>query len=58
MKQRKELKKVIEKILGSSLDISVTSDTEEDKLKNEFIQVMDLYEMVWKRQTKLGENDG
>ena len=30
MKQRKELKEVIEKILGSSLEMSVTSNTEED----------------------------
>ncbi len=38
MEQRKELKEVIEKILGSSLEMSVIHDTEEDKLKTDFLK--------------------
>ena len=56
MNQRKELKKVIENILGASLNISVISDTEEDKLKLEFLKTIDLFESVWKRQNML-ENE-
>jgi len=58
MKQRKELKEVIEKILGSSLEMSVTSNTEEDKLKLEFLNTIDLFESVWKRQNHLEDEMG
>ena len=58
MNQRKELKEVIEQILGAPLNINVISSTEEDKLKNEFIRVIDLFESVWKRQNKLEDEMG
>ena len=58
MKQRKELKEVIEKILGSSLEMSVIHDTEEDKLKSEFLATIDLFEKVWKRQNHLEDEMG
>jgi len=58
MEQRKELKEVIEKILGSSLEMSVIHDTEEDKLKTDFLRTIDLFESVWKRQNKLEDEMG
>jgi len=58
MNQRKELKEVIEQILGAPLNINVISSTEEDKLKNEFVRVIDLFESVWKRQNKLEDEMG
>ena len=53
MKQRKEIKEVLEKILGSSLNIHSENLSEEDKLKEEFLKTIDLFEEVWKRQDKL-----
>ena len=58
MNQRKELKEVIEQILGAPLNINVISSTEEDKLKNEFVRVIDLFESVWKRQNHLEDEMG
>tara|TARA_R100000951_G_scaffold78983_2_gene67022 strand:- start:1139 stop:1549 length:411 start_codon:yes stop_codon:yes gene_type:complete len=58
MKQRKEIKKTLELILGTPLSLQVESNSEEDKLKNEFLKVIDLYEMVWKRQTEFEEQSG
>ena len=58
MNQRKELKEVIENILGASLSISVVSNTEEEKLKVEFLKTIDLFEDVWKRQNKLEDEMG
>ena len=58
MKQRKEIKKTLELILGTPLSLQIESNSEEDKLKNEFLKVMDLYEMVWKRQAEFEEQSG
>ena len=58
MKQRKEIKKTLELILGTPLSLQVESDHEEEKLKNEFLKVIDLYEMVWKRQSEFEEQSG
>lgn len=58
MKQRKEIKKTLELILGTPLSLQVESNSEEDKLRNEFLKVIDLYEMVWKRQTEFEEQSG
>jgi hypothetical protein len=58
MKQRKEIKKTLEIILGAPLSLEVENNSEEDKLKNEFLKVMDLYEMVWKRQAEFEEQSG
>ena len=53
MKQRKEIKEVLEKILGSTLTTYSENLSEEDKLKDEFLKTIDLFEEVWKRQDKL-----
>lgn len=53
MRQRKEIKEVLEKILGASLNIHSENLSEEDKLKDEFLRTIDLFEDVWKRQDKL-----
>ena len=58
MNQKKEIKEVIEKILGASLSVSVTSNTEEEKLKLEFLNTIDLFENVWKRQNMLDNELG
>jgi len=58
MKQRKEIKKTLELILGTPLSLEIENNSEEDKLKNEFLKVMDLYEMVWKRQAEFEEQSG
>ena len=58
MNQRKELKEVIENILGAPLGVSVISNTEEEKLKVEFLKTIDLFEDVWKRQNKLEDEMG
>ena len=58
MNQRKELKEVIENILGVPLGVSVVSNTEEEKLKVEFLKTIDLFEDVWKRQNRLEDEMG
>jgi len=58
MNQKKEIKEVIEKILGASLNISVINNTEEEKLKLEFLKTIDLFENVWKRQIMLDNELG
>lgn len=58
MKQRKEIKKTLELILGAPLSLEIENNSEEDKLKNEFLKVIDLYEMVWKRQAEFEEQSG
>ena len=58
MNQRKELKEVIENILGAPLGVSIVSNTEEEKLKVEFLKTIDLFEDVWKRQNKLEDEMG
>ena len=53
MSQKKEIKGVIEQILGSNITMRFDGTTEEDTLKEEFIKVMDLYESVWQRQNDI-----
>jgi len=53
MTQRKEIKQVIEQILGSNIIMRDDISTDEDKLKEEFIKVMTLFESVWKRQNDI-----
>ena len=53
MKQRKEIKEVLEKILGSTLTTYSENLSEEDKLKDEFLKTINLFEEVWKRQDRL-----
>jgi len=50
---RNEIKEVLERILGSNLTMRFDGTTEEDKLKEEFIRVMTLFEEVWQRQNDI-----
>lgn len=58
MSQDKEIQKVIEQILGSNIVLRYDGGDNEDKLKEEFIKVMTLYEKVWKRQNDLDIEHG
>ena len=53
MNQRKEIKKVIEQILGSNIIMRFDGHNEENKLKDEFIKVMTSFEEVWQRQNDI-----
>ena len=53
MDQEKEIKKVIEQILGSNITMRHDTSTDEDKLKDEFLKVMAIFEGVWKRQNSM-----
>lgn len=53
MDQENEIKKVIEKILGSNITMRYDASTDEKKLKREFIKVMTLFETVWERQNNI-----
>jgi len=53
MDQEKEIKKVIEQILGSNITMRHDTSTDEDKLKDEFLKVMATFEGVWKRQNSM-----
>ena len=50
MDQKKEIKQVIEQILGSSITMRDDGSDPVDELKNDFVKLIDLYESVWKRQ--------
>lgn len=50
---RNEIKEVLERILGSNLTMRFDGTNEEDKLKEEFIRVMTLFEEVWQRQNDI-----
>ena len=58
MSQRKEIKQVIEQILGASVTMRDASSDHNDILKQDFIRVMNLYQEVWKRQNDLLEKQG
>jgi len=53
MNQRKEIKEVIEQILGSNITMRFDGTTEEDTLKKEFIKIMSMFEEVWQRQNDI-----
>ena len=53
MDQKKEIKGVIEQILGSNVTMRFDGTNEEDKLKGEFIRVMTMFEEVWQRQNDI-----
>ena len=53
MDQEKEIKKVIEQILGSNITMRHDASTDEDKLKDEFLKVIATFEGVWKRQNSM-----
>ena len=49
MDQKKEIKEVIELILGSNVTMRFDGNSDQDKLKEEFIKIITAYEKVWKR---------
>jgi len=51
MSQKKEIKHALELILGGPIVLS--DHSEEEKLKEEFIKLIELYESVWNRDNKL-----
>ena len=53
MDQKKEIKGVIEQILGSNITMRFDGTNEESKLKEEFIKVMAIFESVWERQNDI-----
>ena len=58
MTQKKEIKEALEQILGSGITMRDDSSDPTDKLKNDFIKLIDLFESVWKRQNDLLEVQG
>ena len=58
MNQKKEIKEALEQILGSGITMRDDSSDPTDKLKNDFIKLIDLFESVWKRQNDLLEVQG
>jgi hypothetical protein len=57
MNKKKEIKKVIEQILGSNITMR-DDKPPEDMLKEEFVNIIEKYEGIWKRQNDLLENQG
>jgi len=57
MNKKKEIKKVIEQILGSNITMR-DDKPPEDMLKEEFVNIIERYEGIWKRQNDLLENQG
>lgn len=53
MGQRKEIKEVLESILGTTIHFVSDKVDEETKMKDEFIRIIGLFEEAWQRQTKL-----
>lgn len=53
MDQKKEIKEVIELILGSNVTMRFDGNSDEDKLKEEFIKIMTMFEKVWQRQNDI-----
>ena len=53
MGQKKEIKEILESILGTTIHFTSDKVDEETKLKNEFVRIIDLFEEAWQRQHKL-----
>ena len=53
MGQRKEIKEILESILGTPVHFTSDKVDEETKIKNEFVRIIDLFEEAWQRQHKL-----
>jgi len=53
MGQKKEIKEILESILGTTIHFASDKVDEETKMKNEFIRIIDLFEEAWQRQHKL-----
>lgn len=55
MGQRKEIKEILETILGTTIHFTSDKVDEETRMKNEFVRILDLFEEAWQRQYKLFE---
>jgi hypothetical protein len=53
MGQRKEIKEILESILGTTIHFTSDRVDEETKAKLDFIRVIGLFEEAWQRQNKL-----
>ena len=53
MGQKKEIKEILESILGTTVHLTSDKVDEETKIKNEFSRIIDLFEEAWQRQHKL-----
>ena len=53
MGQRKEIKEILETILGTPVHFTSDQVDEETRMKNEFIRIVNLFEEAWQRQHKL-----
>jgi hypothetical protein len=53
MGQKKEIKEILESILGTTIHFTSDKVDEETKMRNEFIRIIDLFEEAWQRQHKL-----
>jgi hypothetical protein len=55
MGQKKEIKEILETILGTTIHFTSDKVDEETRMKNEFVRILDLFEEAWQRQYKLFE---
>ena len=55
MGQKKEIKEILESILGTTIHFTSDEVDKETRIKNEFIRIIGLFEEAWKRQHKLFE---
>jgi hypothetical protein len=55
MEPKKEIKNLIEQILGSKVDLREDAQTPNRKLKQEFTHLISMIEGVWKRQDEIDE---
>jgi hypothetical protein len=53
MGQKKEIKEILESILGTTIHFTSDKVDEETKMKNEFTRIISLFEEAWQRQHKL-----
>jgi len=53
MGQKREIKEILESILGTTIHFTSDKEDAETKIKNEFSRIIDLFEEAWQRQHKL-----
>ena len=53
MGQKREIKEILESILGTTIHFTSDKEDAETKIKNEFIRIISLFEEAWQRQHKL-----
>jgi hypothetical protein len=53
MGQKKEIKELLESILGAPVHFTSDKVDEETRIKNEFVRIISLFEEAWQRQHKL-----